>query len=97
MSNRVGRKPCLVFGLFGTCIAMVLFGLSKSLPWAIASRALCGMLNGNLAVSRTMVGELADICKVAKGRAFSIFGFCMGIGWMGKRVLSSNLILSLAM
>ncbi len=82
VSNRVGRKLCLIFGLFGTSVAMILFGLSQSLGWAIASRALCGLLNGNLAVSRTMVGELAEATGTDKALAFSIFGFCIGVGWM---------------
>ncbi|KAK5999258.1 putative peptide/nitrate transporter [Cladobotryum mycophilum] len=82
ISNRVGRKPCLIFGLFGTAIAMIFFGSSQSLAMAIISRSLCGLLNGNLAVARTMVGELAEVTRVERGTAFSLFGFSVGIGWM---------------
>ena len=84
ISDRLGRKPCLIFGLFGTAVSMTLFGLSESLPWAITTRAVCGLLNGNLAIARTMVGELAAATGIEKGRAFSLFGFCVGIGWMRK-------------
>ncbi|KAK4448639.1 peptide/nitrate transporter-like protein [Podospora aff. communis PSN243] len=82
ISDRLGRKPCMIFGLLGTAVMMVLFGLSSSLAWAVVTRALCGLLNGNLAIARTVVGELSAATGVDKGRAFSLFGFCVATGWM---------------
>lgn len=46
MSDRYGRRPILLFGLIGSTIACLFFGLSKSLIWAITSRSMCGLLNG---------------------------------------------------
>ena len=42
ISDRYGRRPVLLMGLIGNSISSCLFGLSKNLWWAIASRALCG-------------------------------------------------------
>jgi MFS family permease len=42
ISDRYGRRPVLLTGLIGNSISSCLFGLSKNLWWAIASRALCG-------------------------------------------------------
>ncbi|CAG8852244.1 6608_t:CDS:2, partial [Racocetra persica] len=47
-----GRRPILLIGLLGNMIACLFFGLSKSLIWAIASRATCGMLNANIGVQK---------------------------------------------
>ncbi len=46
LSDRIGRRPVMLIGLFGNFISMILFGFSQSLGWAIFSRALCGILNG---------------------------------------------------
>ena len=46
ISDRLGRKPVLILGLLGSALCGFLFGLSRSLSWAILSRALCGLFNG---------------------------------------------------
>ncbi|KAF3992279.1 hypothetical protein FT663_02336 [Candidozyma haemuli var. vulneris] len=66
MSNRVGRKPILLFGLFGTSMSLLLFGFSTNYYMALAARSLAGCLNGNIAVLRTMIGE---ICVERKHQA----------------------------
>lgn len=59
LADRIGRKAVLLIGLIGTSISLILFGLSRSFFWALAARSLAGCLNGNIAVLRTMVGEIA--------------------------------------
>ncbi|KAF9391701.1 hypothetical protein CPC16_004053, partial [Podila verticillata] len=78
MSDRYGRRPILLLGLIGSTIASLFFGLSKSLAWAIVSRSMCGLLNGNVGVAKSMLGEIADPSN--QSQAFSIFGFAWGIG-----------------
>ncbi|PVH13914.1 uncharacterized protein CXQ87_002033 [Candidozyma duobushaemuli] len=65
-SNRVGRKPVLLFGLFGTSLSLLLFGFSTNYYMALGARSLAGCLNGNIAVLRTMIGE---ICVERKHQA----------------------------
>ncbi|CAG8649943.1 25221_t:CDS:2, partial [Dentiscutata erythropus] len=81
LSDRIGRRPILLFGLLGNIITCLLFGLSKSLIWAIITRATCGMLNGNVGVAKSMLGEVTD--RTNQTRAFSLFGFCWGFGCIG--------------
>ncbi|ORY58748.1 major facilitator superfamily domain-containing protein [Pseudomassariella vexata] len=81
LSDRVGRKPCLVLGLLGTAVSMVAFGMSPNLTWAIASRSMCGLMNGNSPIARTVVGELSEATGMDKAKAFSLFGFCLAAGW----------------
>ena len=78
LSDRIGRRPVLLIGLAGNTLTMLAFGLSRSLVWAILSRALCGALNGNIAVAKTVLGEITDSSNRAFG--FSVFGFTWGIG-----------------
>lgn len=85
VSDRYGRRPVLLTGLIGNTISSCLFGLSKSLWWAIGARALCGIMNGNSGVARSMVSEITD--NTNKAKAFSIFGFCWGAGMIGNVLL----------
>jgi len=44
LSDRVGRKPVLMVGMFGSALALVLMGLSSRFWMLLASRALSGVL-----------------------------------------------------
>lgn len=58
LSDRVGRKPVLLFGLMGTSLTLLLFGFSTNYYTALFARSISGVLNGNIAVLRTVVGEI---------------------------------------
>ncbi|KAF0387778.1 MFS general substrate transporter [Gigaspora margarita] len=75
LSDRVGRRPILLLGLLGNIVTCLLFGLSKSLVWAIATRATCGMLNGNVGVAKSPMtgGYLSNPVDRFPG----IFGGCL--------------------
>ncbi|CAO3654534.1 unnamed protein product [Mucor fragilis] len=89
VSDRYGRRPVLLTGLIGNTISSCMFGLSKSLWWAIGARALCGIMNGNSGVARSMVSEITD--NTNKAKAFSIFGFCWGAGMITGPALGGYL------
>lgn len=46
LSDKIGRKPVLLFGLLGTALSVLIFGFAPSLPVALFARALGGLLNG---------------------------------------------------
>ncbi|RMZ91434.1 hypothetical protein DV736_g1325, partial [Chaetothyriales sp. CBS 134916] len=79
VSDVLGRKPVLIMGLIGTAISMLSFGFSTSLPAVILSRALGGLLNGNVGVLQTTVAELVTK-EEHQPRAYSIMPFvwCLG-------------------
>lgn len=58
-SDRWGRKPILLVGLFGTAALLLMFGFSPSFTAALVARLIMGSLNGNIAVLRTAIGEIA--------------------------------------
>ncbi|KAJ2998378.1 hypothetical protein HDV02_004593 [Globomyces sp. JEL0801] len=76
MSDRFGRRPILLIGLMGNTITMLLFGVSKSLFWAISCRLACGCLNGNVGVAKSVLGEITD--QTNNVRAFSFLGLVWG-------------------
>ena len=58
VSDRIGRKPVLLLGCAGTLLSLLIVGFAQSFWVALAGRALGGLLNGNIGVIQTMVGEL---------------------------------------
>lgn len=58
LSDRIGRKPVLMLGCVGTMLSMIMVGIAPNFWVALFGRALGGMLNGNIGVIQTMVGEI---------------------------------------
>ncbi|CEO58562.1 Putative MFS transporter [Penicillium brasilianum] len=79
LSDRVGRKPVLLCGCFGTMLSLLLVGLAPNFWVALAGRALGGALNGNIGVIQTMVGELVKRPE-HEPRAYAIMPFVWSIG-----------------
>jgi MFS family permease len=78
-SDRYGRKPIILFGLFNTMWTMLLWGFSTNLPMALTARALQGLGNGNVGILRTTVAELCP-WKELQPRAFSIMPLVYTVG-----------------
>jgi len=58
LSGRVGRKRVLIFGCVGTLLSLLIVGFAPNFWIALLGRVLGGLLNGNIGVIQTMVGEL---------------------------------------
>ncbi|CAE6427595.1 unnamed protein product [Rhizoctonia solani] len=78
LSDRIGRRPVLISGLCGVVGSTIMFGLSKSFVAMLFSRALCGVLNGNSAVIKSVLGEITD--ETNQGVAFSYLPLCWSLG-----------------
>lgn len=46
LSDRAGRRPILLLGMFSTGLSMLVFGFSSNFLMALAVRAVGGLLNG---------------------------------------------------
>lgn len=79
LSDRIGRKPIILAGLFVTMTFSLIFGFSTSLPMAIMARACIGLGNGNVGIIRTIVAELVPE-KELQPRAFSLMPLVWTIG-----------------
>ncbi|OKL62753.1 hypothetical protein UA08_01302 [Talaromyces atroroseus] len=82
LSNRLGRRPVLITGLLGSGLSLILFGRSQSFIEAAITRSLGGLLNGNLPICRTYIGELATQTQSDLSKLFSVFGFALSMGFM---------------
>ncbi|ETW87073.1 major facilitator superfamily [Heterobasidion irregulare TC 32-1] len=65
-SDRIGRKPVLMFGLVILSASMFSFGLSKTFWLLVTSRFIQGVANGNIGVTKSAMGELTDSTNMAR-------------------------------
>ncbi|KAL1877342.1 hypothetical protein VTK73DRAFT_8715 [Phialemonium thermophilum] len=77
-SDRIGRKPVLVFSLAGVTIATAIFGLARTIGQMILFRCLSGVFAGTIVTLRTMIAEHST--SKTQARAFSWFAFTGNLG-----------------
>ncbi|KAF1982268.1 MFS general substrate transporter [Aulographum hederae CBS 113979] len=90
VSDHIGRRPTLLLGIVGSILSALSFGFSRSLAAAVAARAIGGLLNPNVGVVQTCVGELAKR-KEQQAKAFSYVPFLRGLGSLLGPVLGGLL------
>ncbi|KAF2799996.1 MFS general substrate transporter [Melanomma pulvis-pyrius CBS 109.77] len=79
LSDRIGRKPVLLMGCIGTISSLLVVGFAPNFTVALAGRLLGGVLNGNIGVIQTMVGELVTNPE-HEPRAYSVMPFVWSVG-----------------
>ncbi|KAF2678402.1 MFS general substrate transporter [Lentithecium fluviatile CBS 122367] len=79
LSDRIGRKPVLLLGCFGTVTSLLVVGFASSFWLALAGRLIGGVLNGNVGVIQTMVGELIKN-PAHEPKAYAVMPFVWSIG-----------------
>lgn len=78
ISDRLGRKPTLLGGLFFNIILQICFGMSKWLWLAILMRFINGLLNCNIPVTKCFVRETSDVSNQARMFSFREVGYAVG-------------------
>ena len=77
-SDRIGRKPILVFTQLGMSVTVSMFGFAKSVWQMILFRCLAGVFSGSIVCTRAMIQELST--PKTQARAFSYFAFAGNAG-----------------
>lgn len=78
LADRLGRRPILIYTLFGTVIGPALFGVSQTIPQMIIFRTIAGVFSGSSLIIRTMIADHATV--ETQARAFSWFAFAGNVG-----------------
>jgi len=81
LSDRVGRKPILLAGLFGGGLGLLLFGVATSLWMLYLARAVSGLMSS--AALPTVMAYVADVTdEKERGRGMGAMGAAMGLGFI---------------
>ncbi len=80
LSDKFGRKPLLIFSLFGTLAGYLLLAFANSLALLFLSRIIDGLSGGNVTIVRAYISDILEPEERAKG--FGIIGAAFGLGFI---------------
>lgn len=80
LSDRHGRRPLLLFSLFGSAVGYVLFGLAHSLVLLFVARIVDGISGGNVSIAQAYVADVTE--PKNRSRNFGMLGATFGLGFI---------------
>ncbi|PJZ70083.1 MFS transporter [Leptospira perolatii] len=80
LSDRVGRRPVLVFTCTGSLIGYFVWLLSGSFSLFVLSRIITGLMGGNISVATAAMADTTDEKNRAKG--MGMIGAGIGLGFI---------------
>ena len=80
LSDRIGRRPIIVFGLLGSCLSYLAFGLATSLTSLFAARIFAGIAGANIPTAQAVVADVTTPENRAKG--MGMIGAAFGMGFI---------------
>ncbi|WP_085446540.1 MFS transporter [Magnetofaba australis] len=80
LSDRIGRRPVLIIGLFGSALSYLIYGLAESFTILMISRAVAGVMGANIAAAQAAMADLTPPEKRAQG--MGIIGAAFGLGFV---------------
>jgi multidrug resistance protein len=89
LSDRFGRRPILLVGLFGSGLSYLFFGLAGSLIGLFAARMLAGVMGANIGVAQAYVADVTSPQDRARG--MGIIGAAFGLGFIFGPVIGGLL------
>jgi DHA1 family tetracycline resistance protein-like MFS transporter len=78
LSDRVGRRPVLLFSVFCSGLAFLGLGLANSLWWLLAARLFDGATGGNVSTAQAYIADVTTLENRAKGMGLIGAGFGLG-------------------
>jgi DHA1 family tetracycline resistance protein-like MFS transporter len=80
LSDRIGRKPVILIGLFGSAVCYLVFGLAESLAVLFVARILAGIAGANIATAQAYMADVTTPENRAKG--MGLIGAAFGLGFI---------------
>ncbi len=80
LSDRIGRRPVLLFSIGMTAVAFVLYGAAWSFPVLLASRLFAGAATANIAIAQAYVADVTP--PEGRARGMGIIGAAFGLGFV---------------
>ncbi|MGQ0813878.1 MAG: MFS transporter [Gemmatimonadota bacterium] len=80
VSDKRGRRPLLIAGLFASAFSYLLFGLAESFWWLLLSRMVAGAAGGTITIAQAYVADTTSHEERARGMGH--LGAASGLGVM---------------
>ncbi|MGQ0732782.1 MAG: MFS transporter [Acidobacteriota bacterium] len=79
-SDRIGRRPIILLGLFASGVAYIALALANSLALVFAARILAGMAGGNIPTAQAYIADITTPENRARG--MGLIGAAFGLGFI---------------
>ncbi|HXT98529.1 MAG TPA: MFS transporter [Polyangia bacterium] len=80
LSDRIGRRPVLLWSIGASAIGMTILGFAPTLVWLLVARIWSGAATANIAVAQAYIADVTPPDKRARGMA--IVGIAFGLGFI---------------
>lgn len=78
LSDKIGRRPILIFSLLGTTVSFFLLGWAKTLPLLFLSRIIDGASGGNISTAQAYVADITKKENRTQGMGILMAAFSLG-------------------
>ena len=89
LSDRIGRRPVLLYSIFGTAVGYAFFAFASSLWFLFAARIIDGITGGNIGTAQAYLSDITPPEERAKN--FGLFGATFGIAFAIGPLIGSAL------
>lgn len=89
LSDRYGRRPVLLFSLFGFAANYILIGFAPSIFWLFVGRIIAGITGASHTVAAAYIADVSPPDK--KAQNFGLLGAAFGLGFIIGPVLGGVL------
>jgi DHA1 family tetracycline resistance protein-like MFS transporter len=80
LSDRVGRRPVLLWSIAASSIGMALLGFGNSLMWLFIARLWSGVATANIAVAQAYIADVTT--PETRARGMGLIGMAFGFGFI---------------
>jgi MFS family permease len=89
ISDRIGRKPVLMFSQMGTLIGFLVLGFAGSIWMIFLARIIDGLTAGNLSIAQAYISDVTK--PEERTKSFAVIGIAFGLGFLVGPALSGFL------
>lgn len=80
LSDRIGRRPVILFNILGSALAYYLFGFAGTLALLMGARILEGITGGSISTSQAYIADITPPAERMK--RFGLIGAVFGVGFV---------------
>ena len=80
LSDRIGRRPVLIIGLFGSSLSYVVYGLAQTLTVLFLARGMAGIMGANIAAAQAAMADITP--REERAKAMGLIGAAFGLGFI---------------
>lgn len=80
VSDRMGRRPIIMLGLFGSSVSYVIYGFAGSFAVLLLSRAIHGLCAGTVSTAQAYIADTTAESERARG--MGMIGAAFGLGFV---------------